>query len=306
MADATMPTVPDVYARATRRRPGLTSRFLELDDLARTHVLETDGDEPPLLLLHGGGTSALSLLPLIDELDGLRVVAPDRPGFGLSESIGYQAATFRDAAVRFVGALLDRLGIERADLVGNSMGGTWSLWYALAFPDRVRRLVMLGAPPLTPDTRIPTPLRIMAAPGVGRLLSRVMPATPKSVRQMMGAFGEGDTIGEQPEVLGGLVAAAADDKNGEANLAETRAVMTALGGFRPALELSAHELGRLDVPVLLVFGDHDPVGGPEVGRSLAAALPDARLEALPTGHVPWLAKPDVVARHLQEFLPRTP
>lgn len=258
------------------------------------------------MLLHGGGTSASSLLPLIDELDERRVVAPDRPGFGMSRPVGYDPDTFRDTAVRFIEALLDHLGIEQADLAGNSMGGTWALWYALAHPDRVRRLAMLGAPPLTPDTRIPPPLRIMAAPGIGELLSRVMPATPKSVRQMMGAFGEGGTIDQQPEVLDGLVAAADDDEIGAANLAETRAVMTAFGGFRPTLKLSAHELNALDVPILLVFGDHDPVGGPEVGRKLASTLPDAHLEVLPTGHVPWLPQPGPVARLLEEFLPQAP
>ena len=296
------PTVSEVCAQATSRRPMLHSRFLQRGGAGRTHVLETEGEEAPLLLLHGGGSSACVFLPLVDELDTTRVVAADRPGFGLSDPVDLDPATFRERAVAFVGDVIDGLGAARVDLLGNSMGGTWALWFALAHPDRVDRLVLLGTPPLLPGTRIPPPLRVMAAPLVGEVLTRLMPATPAAVRQMMGSFGEGDTIDHHPEVVGALLAAADDGTNAAANLDETRAVMTALGGFRPALVLSGDDLRRVEVPVLLVIGDHDPVGGADVGRELAARLPDARLEVLPTGHLPWLGRPRAVAGLVEEFV----
>ena len=296
------PTVRAVYDEATSKRPDLVSRFLPLEDGRRSHVLERPGDGTPTVLLHGGGACAATFLPLVDALDRRWVVAPDRPGFGLSDPVTFDPATYRSTAVEFVGGLLDRLGVEQADLVGNSMGGTWALWFALAHSDRVGRVALLGAPPLTPGTRIPTPLRLMAAPVLGGLLSRLLPASASSVRQMMGSFGEGETVDDHPEVLAALVATAGDERNGTTNLEETRAVMTALGGFRSHLELSVDELRGLDRPVLVVAGQHDPVGGRDVGRRLADALPDARLEVLPTGHLPWLGRPAAVARLVDEVI----
>jgi pimeloyl-ACP methyl ester carboxylesterase len=64
------------------------------------HALEA-GEGPPALLLHGSTTSLLSLLPLLDELAGVRAIAVDRPGFGLSDTIQVPRERFRAAAVEF-------------------------------------------------------------------------------------------------------------------------------------------------------------------------------------------------------------
>jgi pimeloyl-ACP methyl ester carboxylesterase len=55
-------------------------------------------------------------------------------------------------------------------------------------------------------------------------------------------------------------------------------------------------------PTLLIWGDADPIGTPEVGRGAAEAIPDARLEVLPAGHSPWLAQPDRTAELVSEFV----
>lgn len=304
---ASAPTITDVYEGAVAPRTGLRTRFLEPDGHPRIHVLETPdgshaGGDVPTILLHGGGASALSYLPLLEQLDGHHLVAVDRPGFGRSGPVRYDPETFRSTAVRFVGAVLDALGTDRANLVGNSMGGLWAIWFALDHPERVRRLALVGAPPLTPGTSIPAPLRILAAPGLGELMGRLMTPSPKTVRQMMGAFGEADTIGHHPEVVDSLVATGADERIGAANLAETRAVLTTLRGFRPDLELTETDLSRLEPPTLLVWGADDPVGGEEVGRRLAGSIPQARLELLEAGHMPWLGHPSRTAELLAGFL----
>jgi pimeloyl-ACP methyl ester carboxylesterase len=149
-----------VYERLLGAYP-VRRRYLEVPSGRRIHVIEA-GEGPPVLHLHGSSTSSLSHLPLLERLQGVRSIAVDRPGFGLSEPVHVAGERFRDAAVEFLDEVLDKLGLETSALAGGSMGATWALWYALARPERVRRLALLGSAPLLPGTRPPVPLRVMA------------------------------------------------------------------------------------------------------------------------------------------------
>src|SRR6266508_3330436 len=106
----------------------------------------------------------------------------------VSRERGASRSTGR-ASVEWLDGVLDALGLDATALAGNSMGGTWALWYALARPERVRRLVLLGAAPLLPGTRVPPPLRVMATPKIGELLQRMMKPSPKMVVRMMSSMG---------------------------------------------------------------------------------------------------------------------
>ena len=263
-------------AAAARRR------HIDLGSRRRLHLIDA-GDGPPALFLHGTGTSALSFLPLIEQLDGVRRLAVDRPGFGLSDPVLLLRERFRAAAVEFVDEVLDALKLETVALAGNSMGGTWALWYALERPDRVRRLVLLGASPLLPGTRAPTPIRIMAAPAIGDAPSRVK-TNEKMIVRFMASMGEKDTIVGYPALIRALVAAAADPVASNANLAELRAAISPLG-FRRLLRLQRDELRLLTVPALLIWGDRDPVGAVEVGRD-GEARPRGRARGATRGARP--------------------
>jgi pimeloyl-ACP methyl ester carboxylesterase len=276
------------------------SRYIDLGSGRRVHLIEA-GEGPPVLFLHGSGTSSVSLLPVLERLEGVRAVAVDRSGFGLSEPVRVPRERFRDAAVEFVDEVLHALGLETPALAGNSMGGTWALWYALARPERVRRLVLLGSAPLLPGTRPPAPLRVMATPAVGDLLTRLLKPNPKRLVQLMSAMGEKDTIVRYPDLLEALVAEGRDPTASAANLAELRAVITPRGFRRSAL-VHAAELRRLAVPTLLIWGNHDPVGAIEAARVTAAAIPEARLEVLPAGHVPYLGHPERASELLSGFV----
>jgi pimeloyl-ACP methyl ester carboxylesterase len=76
-----------------------------------------------------------------------RCIAVDRPGHGISYRVDYgEVSNFRADAAAFVGRTLDLLGLERATLVANSMGAFFAIVFALAHPERVARLVLVGAP----------------------------------------------------------------------------------------------------------------------------------------------------------------
>ena len=81
------------------------------------------------------------------------------------------------------------------------MGGTWGLWYALARPDRVRGLALLGSAPLLPGTRVPAPLRVAASPVIGDVLARVPKPTPRMVVRLLSSMGEGETIVRYPDLI---------------------------------------------------------------------------------------------------------
>ena len=179
-------------------------------------------------------------------------------------------------------------------LAGGSMGGLWSIWYALARPDRVHRLILLGSAPLLPGTRVPAPLRVMTTPLVGDLLTRLVRPNRKRVVRLMTSMGEGATITRHPDLLESLVLSGRDPVAAAANLAELRAIISPLG-FRGRMRIRAQELRQLTAPTLLVWGDHDPVASVEVAEATARLIPHATLEVLPAGHVPWLGHPDRVA-----------
>jgi pimeloyl-ACP methyl ester carboxylesterase len=267
----------------------------------RAHVVET-GDGPPALFLHGTNTSSLSFLTVLGHLEGVRAIAVDRPGRGLSDPAPPVArGRFRDAAVGFVDDVLAALTLDPVTLVGQSGGGVCALWYAMARPEHVRSLVLLGSAPLLPGTRCPAPLRLMATPGLGAVLGRLVRPTPRSLVRLMAGVGEAETIVRYPELIDALVAGAGDPVAATADRAELRAMIQPFG-FRRRMRVRPAELRALSVPTLLIWGDHDPVGSVDVAREVAGLVPDSGLEVLPAGHVPQLGHPERVAALVSGFV----
>jgi pimeloyl-ACP methyl ester carboxylesterase len=292
------PAIEDVYRRMLHTA-GAQGRFVPRRSGRLVHVVAA-GDGPPVVHLHGTNTSSLSHLMLPGRAPGTRSYLVDRPGCGLSDPDSFRPGHFREYAVGFVGDVLDALGLDATVLVGASGGGIWATWYALANPERVRGLVMLGSVPTLPGGRAPLPLRLAATPGVGDLMVRAVKPGRRMLLKMMESVGEAETIVRHPDLLDSLVAGARDPVANQANLAELRALIS-LRGIRTSMRLTREDLRRLAVPTLMIWGDRDPVVPLAQARAAAAEIPDARLEVLPAGHVPQLGHPDRVAALLEEF-----
>jgi len=293
---------PDEIAAAHERVLAGSSaqgRYLEVAPRRRIHTIEA-GDGQPLVLLHGSGPTALQFLPLLERFNGARAIAVDRPGFGLSDPGEGPPESYRDAAVGSLTEILDGLELPETALLGNSTGGAWALWFALAHPDRVRRLVLLGGQPLLPATHVPPPMLAVATPTVGSP-PEMPPPSRETVVQSMGIFGEAETIVQYPEQVEAMVAAAGDQLTARTRVAELRAMISPTG-WQPALAVRTEELQQLSVPTLLIWGDHDPLGGEDAARMTADSIPHARLELLSAGHAPWLGHPDRVATLVSEFV----
>ena len=296
--------VRQVYERVLAGS-SVRGRHVEVGAGGRAHLLEK-GDGPPVVLLHGTGNSAGFLLPLLHELHGVRAIAPDLPGVGLSDPIDLPADRYRETAVAWLDGLLDTLELDATTLVGHSGGGVWALWYALAHPGRVRRLVLIG-PPALPKTSCPLPIRLVATPGVGTLLSRLAPPTPKSVLQLASVMGERTTLARRPDLIDLLVALGRDPVTDRAATAEIRLLVSPFAllsrsGFRGRSRLRPGELGQVAMPTLIVWGERDPLGGVPVAQAITDLIPHARLEVLPTGHGPWLGEPAKTAATIVDFV----
>jgi 2-hydroxy-6-oxonona-2,4-dienedioate hydrolase len=122
----------------------------QVADLGWTKIGYNDvgtGD-PPLILLHGSGCGAGSWSNFVLNIgpfsEKYRVLAVDQPGYGKSDP--YVMNEPRNTVnARAVKDLMDKLGIEKANLIGNSMGGATALAFAVDYPDRVNKIVMMGS-----------------------------------------------------------------------------------------------------------------------------------------------------------------
>lgn len=262
----------------------------------RSYMLGRGEGPCPTVLIHGGLSEAGEWALLAGRLPG-HVVIPDRPGCGLSYRIDYTGADYRKEAAAWLLDLLDGIGADRADLVGNSMGGFFAMAFALARPDRVRRLVLVGAPAGL-DRHIQLFLRLWGNQIAGSIIGRLRITDPEALRRRVFA----PLLVAHPErvpleILENAVAAAALPGADRAAYSMLRAVTT-LGGWRRRL-MMRDDMARLAVPTLFIWGEADAFAPPSSGRDMAARMPDARIEVIPdTGHLPHLERPEAVAQLL--------
>jgi pimeloyl-ACP methyl ester carboxylesterase len=266
----------------------------------RVHVLEA-GSGQPVLMIHGGNSVAAAWEPLLSLLQShFHLYAPDRPGCGLTEKIDYRRVAFREHAVAFVRSVMDSLGLERADLVGNSMGGYWALVFALAHPDRVNRLALVGEPAGSTQ-RLTWFHRLTATPGLNRLLyATILKTRREQARKRLGRLVAHPVRASETFLDVTYTGAVLPG----AKLAWLSMLERVAPPFRPN-ELTyalRNELRHLRRPVLLIWGDHD-FFSPSWGQELCQHLPEARLEIVSdAGHFPWVDEPEHVAELLRDFL----
>ncbi|HEY4225688.1 MAG TPA: alpha/beta hydrolase [Pseudolysinimonas sp.] len=258
---------------------------------------------PPVLLLHGVAAVTAVALPLLASLADRRILAIDWPGHGLSGiDVVPKGAEVRSHEVAVLDAVLAAFELERVDMIGHSLGGQIALYFALAHPDRLRRLVLLGAPGAAFAQARPTfGMRVVATPGLGTAvlgLSTSQGAHDRAVDRLLGAGAMAGYPAEISEV-GYLASQRSQFASSVASL--FRAMMTPLGA-RNGIALTAEELAHLSVPTLIVWGTDDAILPPAKGRASAGALPNATILEVDGGHAPWLDQPEQVGHAVSTFL----
>jgi 4,5:9,10-diseco-3-hydroxy-5,9,17-trioxoandrosta-1(10),2-diene-4-oate hydrolase len=237
--------------------PAETSRFADAAGM-RLHYHEAGPagpDVPAVVLLHGGGHGASAWsnfgrnLPVFAER--FRTILVDQPGFGQSDRPPVTGNYFTFAADALAG-LLKTLGIDRVHLLGNSLGGGTAVRFALNYPDRAGRLVLMAPGGLGLNVFSPDPTE-----GIKRLSRFAAPPGP--TREKMAAFLR-IMVHDQRLVTDELI----DERFAAASDPAALAAMAALGAsfFDPATAedgLLWREAHRLRHRVLLIWGREDRI-----------------------------------------------
>jgi pimeloyl-ACP methyl ester carboxylesterase len=282
------------------------SRSLALGDPAVSIGVRECGAGDPVLFIHGSGMCGATWAPVIASLPDRRSIAIDLPGFGLSDRYSYSGRPLRAHAVAQLTSTLDALGLERAALVGTSLGSMWALCLALDAPERVTSVVGIGMPAVAlPGVSGDPFFTLLTIPGLGRVAARVAP-TPKSAkairRGMKGVFGQ-PALDRTPDELCEVIAAGMGMPGWREAMWTHLNVAMRFGRARPENNLNDDELRSIAVPVLFIWGEDDLYGGPEIGRRAAALIPNGRLEVVPGKHAPFLDDPERCAALITQSVP---
>lgn len=279
------------------------SDYLQVDvpPVEQVHYLVA-GEGPPILLLHGIGVGATSLLPLVADLaPDYTCYAIDRPGRGLSDPIDHTSVDFREFNADLLTAVLDELDVDSCPVVGNSFGGFQAMLFALDRPDRVTSITLPGAPAgLTSD--YPWRLRLAGLPWIGpKLVAMVEPEDVEGAREVVGRVAGVDEDHLSEEYLEAYLAE--NDQPGQTeSLASLYRDSQRLRGCHPDYVIRA-EVPTIEQPTLFIWGRADQFFPPGLGRDVAVSMPNAQLVELDdAGHMPWLEQGDGTASAIWTFL----
>jgi pimeloyl-ACP methyl ester carboxylesterase len=261
---------------------------------ARLSIVEA-GSGPAVVAVHGLGGTKGSFLPTVAALGrGFRVIAPDLPGFGDSDKpvgAAYDARYFAQVVVD----LLDALDLERAHLIGNSLGGRVALEVGMRFPDRTGRLALLAPSLAWKRQRALVPALRLVRPELGLIQVTPRPVVQAIVHRLIPGAEDGWTAAGVDEFLRAFLTPAGR----AAFYAAARHIYLEApdgsNGFWPRLR-------ELQADALFVWGRRDRLVPIAFARHVAEALPAARHLELDCGHVPQVERPRQTHAAIRELL----
>jgi pimeloyl-ACP methyl ester carboxylesterase len=266
-----------------------------------TYLIGRGEGQRPTILLHGGLSEASIWCLLAERIPG-RVIIPDRPGCGLSYRIDYRGLDYRMAAADWLLDLADGLDADQVDLVASSMGGFFAMAFATRHPERVRRLVLTGAPAGL-DTELPLFPRLWGNPIIGSVIGKLAAKTksPEDLRKRVFPLLVAHPESLSLEFLEIGLAALNLPGAGVAAHTMLRSVTT-MRGWRRQL-MMRDDLAKLPVPTLFVWGDKDAFAPPSSGEDMVARMANAEIEIIEdVGHLPFLDQPATIAAIINPFL----
>lgn len=271
-------------------------RYLHVDNL-RIRYWHAGESGTPVLLVHGFGASVEWWERNTTALSARhRVYAPDLPGFGRSERLAERLSL--PMAAGFLWRFLDTVGVPRAHVVGNSLGGMVAMQFAGQFPEAVDRLVLVS--PAGFACQVHWVFRLLSIPLLGRWLTR---PNRRKLEMFHRRLIHGDSSWLTADWLDRVHAL--DTLPGAPQmLRDVARISVNLGGIKTSILKPLHrELPHVTAPTLIVWGSRDRLVPPtqaEIGRRL---LPDAHVHIFPgCGHCPQMERAAEFNELLLEFL----
>jgi pimeloyl-ACP methyl ester carboxylesterase len=276
------------------------SQFVEINNLSVHYKTMGEGLKT-FVLLHGFGDSLYSWHTVMQPLSQFgRVIAYDRPAFGLTERpLQWEGENpyGSQAQVDLLLGLLDHFGIERAILVGNSAGGTVAMEFYLQHPERVQALILVD-PAMYVGGGVPAALRwLLRTPQMHHLGPLFARQIQKYGPEMLQSAWY-DPTKLSPETIASYEKPLMVE-NWDAALWEFTAASQ-------DFHLDKH-LDEFTLPVLVITGDTDRIVPTEQTLRLAEELPISTLVVIPqAGHVPHQEQPGLFMQAVEEFLAQNP
>jgi pimeloyl-ACP methyl ester carboxylesterase len=268
----------------------LSGNIVEING-RKVQVLES-GDGSPLLYLHGFAdvhSVKESWLPFHEKLSQrARLIAPAHPGCACTDE-NKDVEMVEDVVFHYL-EVLDALKLTRFDLVGSCVGGWIAAELAVRHPEKIRKLVLIGAAGLFVEAALIGDIFMMAQPEYG--------SSYASLRHMLFASAdEANALAMFP------------DGKGEIEDEVRRYQMLRLSsriGFKPPYFYNyslRNRLHRIGSPTMVVWGEKDNFVPRAHGELYAAHIPKAKLEVIPgAGHSVHVEKPDETAKLIADFL----
>src|SRR4051794_26084081 len=296
--------VPTCNVRPIHELPGQSSfEAWEVDLHGHRVIYRTAGSGPPVVLIHGMVNSSRHWHDVAMRLarGGYTVVAPDLIGHGDSAtprgdySIGAHAAVIRD--------LLALIGVERATIVGHSLGGGIAMQFFYQFPQRTERLILVSSGGLGHE--VSPLLRGAALPGASTVLRAA--AHPRVLDAMWWA---GERMRERGSAKGVYLQAIARALRPLERAGARKAFLQTL---RSVIDVHGQRVSARDrlyllrsFPTLIVWGERDHTIPAAHGVAAHEAIPGSRFVSLPrAAHFPHLEDPAGLATALDEFISTT-
>ena len=231
---------------------------------------QSDETRPPLVLIHGAGASHFDFPP---SLQALHAIAPDLPGHGQSDPPSFRRVEDYAAAMQ---AFLDALNLSEVYLMGHSMGGAISQLLALAMPERIRGLILLGTGAHLPVS--PTLLQ----------------GLKEKVIETVGLIVKWEWAKDTPQDW--------RDQSFKRLLQTPPHVI--LGDYYACSQFDVRpRLDALTLPTLIIGASVDRMTPPMLQQDLANFLPQATLHIVPNGgHMVALEQPDIVTTLVSDWL----
>ena len=269
------------------------SRFTEVDGVQVHYQEAGDPNAPPMILIHGFAASNLVWSKVFLELaaSGFRVIAPDLLGYGYSGKPRNLDYTIARQAVMVV-SFMQRLGMDRALLVGSSYGAAIAVTIALDHPEMVEKLVLVGAVNNNKPTRYLL-MRLFGSPIIGDVLSPLVVGSRRLLRLRMKRVYDRH-------------AWELDERRVDARHLPLRTRGAHRAIIRTVRRWDAERVSRdahlLTQPTLLLWGDNDREVPLRDGEHLHEEIPHSRLVVFrECGHLPHEEYPETFTKLVVEF-----